>query len=297
VKIYANAPFLLCLATLGWAGNCIVGRLASGEISPMVVVFLRWSIVVPILLVLQRNKLVLALPLIKSNIKWVLCMGAFGLTSFNALFYVAANYTVAVNLGIMQGTMPAFILILASVFLKTKVTKVEILGLIVALTGVIIVISKGNLSSLLNLESSIGDLFVLLAVFLYAGYTVGLKQSPNLDSMTLFTFLAIAAWISSVPLLFLEVISGYSIWPNSSEWLLILYVALIPSFMSQIFFMRGIELIGPGKSGLYTNLVPVYAAIMGVIILGEPLMYYHLSSLFVVFLGIFIFMVVGKKFT
>ena len=96
----------------------------------MAVVFLRWSIVVPILLAIQKDKLASAYPVIRKNFKWVLAMGALGLTAFNALFYIAANYTVAVNLGIIQCTMPAIILALAVIFLNTKVSKIEIFGIL-----------------------------------------------------------------------------------------------------------------------------------------------------------------------
>lgn len=266
-----------------------------GEISPMVVVFLRWSIVVPILIMMQREKLILAYPLIKKNLKWVLSMGALGLTAFSALFYIAANYTVAVNLGIIQCTMPAFILILAVLFLNTKVSKIEVFGMLVALVGVLIVISKGSLITLLALSANLGDLFALMAVFLYASYTIGLKRSPKMENLTLFTFFAIAAWLASLPLLLLETSLGYTLWPTNFEWFLIVYIALVPSFLSQITFMRGVELIGPGRAGLYINLVPIFAAIMGVIILDEPFELYHLWSLVIVFIGIYIFTILNKK--
>ena len=244
---------------------------------------------------MQRYKLVLAYPIIRKNFKWVLAMGALGLTAFNALFYIAANYTVAVNLGIIQCTMPAFILALAVIFLHTKVSKVEIFGMSVALIGVLIVISEGSLTALTALSTNIGDLFALLAVFLYASYTIGLKRSPDLESLTFFTFFAIAAWLASLPLLVCELLMGYTLWPKNFEWLFIFYIAFIPSFLSQITFMKGVELIGPGKAGLYINLVPIYAAIMGVVILGEPFKLYHMSSLVVVFSGIYIFTVLNKK--
>lgn len=294
-KLWKNAPLLICFSTFGWAGNCIIARLSAGEISPMVVVFLRWSIVVPILLVMQKDKLTSAYPIIQKKLKWVLAMGGLGLTAFNALFYIAANYTVAVNLGIIQCTMPAIILALAVIFLNTRVSKIEIFGMVVALIGVLIVISEGSLKALIALSANIGDLLALLAVFLYACYTIGLKKSPNMESLTLFTFFAIAAWLASLPLLVFELVMGNTLWPENYEWLFILYIALIPSFLSQVTFMRGVELIGPGKAGLYINLVPIYAAIMGVIILGEPFRLYHLSSLIVVFSGIYIFTILNNK--
>ena len=116
-----------------------------------------------------------------------------------------------------------------------------------------------------------------------------------MENLTLFTFFAIAAWLASLPLLLLETSLRYTLWPNNFEWFLIVYIALVPSFLSQITFMRGVELIGPGRAGLYINLVPIFAAIMGVIILDEPFELYHLWSLVFVFIGIYIFTILNKK--
>jgi len=296
LRAYSNAPLLLCLATLGWGGNTIAGRLAAGDISPMVIVFLRWSLVVPLLLLIQRNKIKESLPVIRENLRWIFFMGASGLAAFNILFYQAAHYTTAINLGVIQGVMPAFILIFSLIFYKTKVIKIEIVGLFVSLFGVLVIVSKGNLMYLLTLSVNSGDILILLAVFGYAGYAVALKKRPNLDMMTLFTFFAISAWLTSIPFVLIEGWLGYIEWPHSFGWLIVFYIALAPSFMSQIFFIRAVDLIGPGKAGLYTNLVPIYAAVLGVLILGESFRLYHFISLLLVFLGIYVFSVLGDKY-
>ena len=110
-RIYANAPILLCLATLGWGSNAVASRLAVDEVSPMMLIFLRWGIVVIIIFTLHSKEMAKGWPVIRKRLKWVLLMGGFGLSMFNALFYTAAHSTTAVNLGIMQSTMPGMILL------------------------------------------------------------------------------------------------------------------------------------------------------------------------------------------
>lgn len=107
---YAQAPLLLCLTTLGWAGNAIAGKLSVNEISPMVVVWMRWSIVVLLLVSIRRQKMVQDFQILKSRQIWLWLMGGLGLTGFNALFYLAAQYTSAIHLGLIQSVMPALII-------------------------------------------------------------------------------------------------------------------------------------------------------------------------------------------
>ena len=108
--VATSAPVLLAIAAFGWGGNTVAGRLAVGEISPMVVVFMRWTIVFVILLLYCGN--LNRIPkMLRGNWAWALSMGALGICLFNALFYIAAKSTTAMNLGLIQCSMPMFILI------------------------------------------------------------------------------------------------------------------------------------------------------------------------------------------
>ena len=115
-----NAYLLLTLCMLGWAGNAIAGRLSSGEISPMVIVFLRWAIVSSLLFTLRAPTIVNSLPSLNGKIVWVFLMGGIGYTGFNSLFYIAAQSTTAINLGIIQGVMPAMILVGSVIIFREK---------------------------------------------------------------------------------------------------------------------------------------------------------------------------------
>ncbi len=281
---------------LGWAGNTVAGRVSTGEISPMVVVFLRWFIISIFLILFLNKKLILSFNLISGKLVWLCLMGSLGLTGFNALFYIAAQNTTAINLGIIQGIMPAIILVGSVVMFREAVNFTKVAGLIIAFFGVLVVVSQGDYERVILLSFNYGDLVMLCACFFYSGFTLGLKNKPVIDPIVLMTYFSLSALIFSIPLLIIEYSLGLNQVPaTSTAWLTILYIAFVPSFLAQIFFIRGVELVGASKAGLFINFLPIFAAILGVLLLGERLFVYHLISLFIVLLGVYLFMVIGDK--
>ena len=281
---------------LGWAGNTVAGRMSTGEISPMVVVFLRWFIISIFLILFLNKKLILSFKLISGKLVWLCLMGSLGLTGFNALFYIAAQNTTAINLGIIQGIMPAIILVGSVFIFKEVINVMKVAGLLIAFFGVLVVVSQGDYERVISLSFNYGDLVMLCACFFYSGFTLGLKNKPVIDPIVLMTYFSLSALLFSLPLLITEYYLGSTQLPTTpTAWLIILYIAFVPSFLAQIFFIRGVELVGASKAGLFINFLPIFAAILGVLLLGERLFVYHLISLFIVLLGVYLFMVIGDK--
>jgi drug/metabolite transporter (DMT)-like permease len=277
---------LLVLTTLIWAGHSLVGRLAVGEIGPMTLVCARWGVALVPILLAARPALRRDWPLLRARWRYVVAMGALGYTVFNALFYLAAHYTSALNLSILQGAVPALVLIGARVFLKIRVTPMQAVGAALTMVGVAAIAAQGDPAKLAGLAFNIGDVMMIIAVVLYAGYTVSLRERPAVSGLSMLAGMAAAAFVTSVPLMIWEVASGGFLWPTSRGLLTLLYAALGPAFAAQMFYMRGIELIGPGRAGVFVNLVPVFGAIMAVVLLGEPLAAYHVAALALVVGGI-----------
>ncbi len=284
-----SAPLFLILATLGWGGNTIASRLAVGEISPMMLIFIRWAMVVALVLALYGRQMVAAWPTLRPRLLWIILMGGFGMSVFNALFYVAAHTTTAVNLGIIQSTMPGLILFGSFLFFGTRINITQCIGLLIALFGVVVVVSKGNLVQLTGLALNIGDLLMLTACLFYSGYTLGLRNRPKVDSMVMMGYFAVTAWAFTIPMVAIEHVTYGVLMPGIKGWLVLLYIAIMPSFLSQVWFMKGVDLVGPGAAGLYANLVPIFSAIMAVMILNESFQIFHLVALTFVFTGIYLF--------
>ena len=287
-KLY-NPHLFLTLASLFWGFNAIASRLAIDEISPMSLVSGRWLGVMIILSIICRHQLSLGFQVFKSNYKWMIVMGLCGFTTFNSLYYISAHHTVAINLGIVQSTTPAFIMIISMFWLKTRINLKQVTGLLITFIGVSIVISNGNLASLLRLKLNNGDLLLIVACIFYAIYAVGLRKRPEINDVLLMTFFSYVAFIGSLPGLIIE-ITQYSFFFPTFKGLMILSVIIIfPSLLAQILFMKGVKIVGPAFSGLYTNLVPIFTSLLAIIVLDEVFHIYHLISLIIIFLGIYIF--------
>ena len=294
-RAYSSAPFLLFLATLGWGSNTIASRLAVGEVSPMLLIFFRWGFVVVILLSLYWRRMIDEWPIIRPRLKWLLIMGGCGLSLFNAFFYIAAHSTTAVNLGIIQSTMPGMILLGSFMFFGDRINGLQFSGLLLTLLGVGIIVTQGSFEQLMQLTFNHGDLLMIFACSFYAMYTVGLKSRPKISGMVMLAYFSVAAFLMTIPLMIFESFIYGTVMPGVKGFAIVFYIAIVPSFLSQIFFMRGVDLIGPGSAGLYANLVPIFSAIMAVLLLSEEFALFHLASMLLVFGGIGLFEYQGRR--
>ena len=213
-------------------------------------------------------------------------MGMLGLTSFNALFYLAGHSTTALNLGIIQGSIPVFVLAGAAALYRSPVRALQLLGIAVTMAGVAIVTTQGAWENLAAFAFNRGDVLMLIACVFYAGYSLALRHAPAVDSIVLFTAIATGALVASIPPAIAEAALGEAIWPTTTGWLIVAAVTVFPSFLAQIFYIRGVAIIGPGRAGAFLNLVPVFAAIMAVVFLNEVFALHHAVALALVLGGI-----------
>ncbi|NVK34887.1 MAG: DMT family transporter [Rhodobacteraceae bacterium] len=284
--VFGNPYLLLIMATLFWGGNTIAGRLAIGHVSPMVVVSLRWFIVASVLIVLTRAQLKREWPILRKALPIMAAMSLFGFVAFTSFFYIAAHHTTALNLGILQGSIPILVLIGSAFLFANKIRLLQALGVVATLVGVAIVASHGDFNALLNLRINPGDGVMMLACISYAIYTLALRNRPKIPALPFFTVLSALAAILSLPAFLYEMQMGDLQWPDAEGWLIVFYISLFPSCLAQIFFVRGVELIGPARAGVFINLVPVFAATLAVLILSEEFHLYHALSMALVLGGI-----------
>ncbi len=277
---------MLIVTTWCWGLNAIFGRLAVDQIAPMQLVMFRWLGVVLLMLLFTRDNLLRDWPVLRRHLPFLFLMGALGFTTFNALFYVASHYTTAINIGILQGSIPVFVLLGSLLLLRHRIGPIQAIGVGLTLGGVVIIASGGKPGELLDLEVNRGDALMLLACFFYAAYSVGLSRRPNVSALGLFTVMAIAAWLVSLPLIAVETWQQGWQAPTQTGWIIALLVTLLPSLLAQVFFINGVALIGPGRAGVFVNLVPVFASLMAVLFLRERFEVYHALALVLVLGGI-----------
>jgi drug/metabolite transporter (DMT)-like permease len=279
---------LLTLTAIFWAGNTVAARLAIGEIAPFTLTGLRWVLVIAVLWPIYGADIRAHWPQLKPRLPVIVALAALGFTGFNALYYVAAHDTSAINIGILQGSIPIFVLAGAFLAHGARASPIQLAGVLITALGVVVVATRGEPLAILDIEFNRGDLAMLTACVLYAFYTVGLRNRPNLPGTAFFTLLAVVAAVTSLPLVAYEVLAGTFIVPTFKGLLITAWIAVFPSFLAQICYLRGVDLIGPGRAGVYINLVPVFAAALAVVLIAEPFAPFHGVALALVIGGIWL---------
>lgn len=280
------AYLILTLTTLFWGGNAVSGKLAVGHVSPMLLNFSRWAIAVLLIAAISLPQIRKDWPAIRRNLPLLLLLGAIGYTGFNGFLYSALQYTSAINGAIEQGGIPVLIFVFNFVFFRVPVTRVQILGFLISFVGVALTASHGDLETLLTLSLNYGDALMLLAVLAYAVYTVALRWRPAIHWKSMMAATALGGALAGLPLVLWEAGSGRLIAPDGLGLALIAYTSILPSLVSQILYMRGVEEIGANRAGLFVNLVPVFGTLLSLLFLGERLQVFHVLALVLVLGGI-----------
>ncbi len=293
--MHNTAYVILLLTTLFWGGNTVAGKLAVDHVSPFALTTLRWALAFALVLPFAWKPLRRDWPRIRPALPLLVILGTVGFTLFNAALYTALTYTSAVNVSIEQAAVPMVIILLNFVVFRVRATWLQLVGFVLSLIGVVLTASHGDLSRLTALDLNAGDLLMMFAVVLYGGYTVALRFKPDIHWLSMITILSAAAFVSSLPFLAWEHGSDSLIVPDRRGWLVILYTAIFPSVLAQVFYIRGNELIGANRAGLFVNLVPIFGTLLSVLILGEAFRLYHALAIVLVFCGIWLAEYSGRK--
>lgn len=290
VGIYTGSAILVLItATFFWAANAVAGRLAIDTISPIVLTQMRWILAFVILLPIALPHLKKDWPVIKSRLPYLFIMGASGYTMFNIILYTALTYTSAINATIEQSAMPLFIFILMTLVFRAPPRSGQVIGYFITLLGVVVTVSGGSFQALINLDVNRGDAIMMIGAFVYAAYSVALRSKPNIHWLSFLTVLVGCAAITAIPFLIYEMQTEKFIFPyNAMGWGLAVFAGVFPSIVSQACFIRGVELIGANTAGLFLNLVPIFGALLAVLVLGEQFAIYQALGLFLVIGGIFL---------
>jgi len=283
-----RAYLFLIITSLSWGGNAVAGKLAVGHISPMVLTSVRWGMAFAILMTFALPQVRRDLHVIRANLPLLIGYGMCGFTFFNILLYSALEYTTAINVAIEQAGMPMVIFLANFILFRIKVTPAQIIGFGLTLAGVVLTASSGSLTRLIGLQLNQGDALMLVAVLCYGGYTVALRYKPVLHWQSMITVMAGAAFLTSLPFSVFELSRGTAILPDATGWLVAIFTAVFPSLVAQVMFIKGNEIIGSNRAGVFINLVPIFGTLLSVMILAEILHLYHVIALGLVLGGIWL---------
>ncbi len=284
--MHANPYALLTLTTLLWAGNAIAGKLAAGVISPVALTFARWLLACVAFYFFARPHLNSDWPAIRKSLPLLFGLGALGFSAFNFGLYGALHYTTAINVTIEQSAMPVLIIFANYLFFSVRITGLQAVGVLLTIIGVLVTATRGSPLAVLESGVNRGDVVMMLAVLLYGSYTVALRFRPDIHWTSLMFVLTCSAAVFALPFYAVEILRYGFRMPGPEAWAIIAYTVIFPSMMSQAFFIRGVAMLGANRAGLFINLVPIFGALLAVLILGESFRPYHMVGLALVLGGI-----------
>lgn len=285
-KAWNNPWLLLSLCILFWASNVIAARIAPGEVSPVLLGGLRWIVACGILTPLVWKPMVAERATLARHWLFFLLAAGAGYTLYSVLFFGAGNLTSGVNIAMLCAVVPVFTIVFAWIFLGMRAGPAVLIALALTVAGALMVATRGDFSVIRSLAFNAGDIMMICASLMHAGYTVSLRNRPAMPPLVFFAAMCVVAFVTSLPFMVWEIVAGKAIWPSWKGVALFLYVGIFPTLLSQLFYMRGVELIGPQRTGLFYNFVPVTGALMAVALLGEPFAWYHGAGFALVLAGI-----------
>ena len=279
------AYILLLLTMLFWSGNFIVGKAASMyEIPPFSLNFYRWFFACLILIPFTIKELIKKKNYIFKNIGFFIILGVTSITIFNSIVYYSLYYTQVISGVLMISTIPVWIIFISSLLNIEKTNIFQILGVGLSLTGVLFIISKADLDLVKNLKFNKGDLTMIVAMFSWAVYSALLKKKQyEISQITLLQVVIMCGLVFLIPIYFIEMNMGYVIKLGKPFYLTLTYVVIFPGLASFFFWIKGISLIGANRAGAFLHLMPIFGAIMAMVIFDEKFMLYHfLGAIFIV---------------
>lgn len=286
--LYDRPYILVQLTTLFWAGNAIAGKIAVGHISPFLLTSLRWFVALIILAPFAVKYCRSDWAVIKTRFVFLFFLGAVGFTLFNNLLYLALTSTSAVNVSIIQSSMPLFVFFLNAAFFSVNLTKYQAVGFPITIVGVLVIAFQGNLTELAEYVVNIGDVLALASVVAYGIFTAFLKSKPDIHWLSTMLVLVFSAFVTSIPFTLFESVSGNLTLPDLTGILVVIYTAVFAAVVAQTFWIRSIELIGSNGTSVFINLIPIFGTLLAVVFLGEQLYMFHVLGLLLIVSGIYI---------
>jgi drug/metabolite transporter (DMT)-like permease len=285
-KLYSNAYLLLSLTALFWAGNFVLGRGVHEHVPPIALAWTRWCLATLIILPFAIPHLKRDWPVIRASMPLLLFFGIVGVGAFNTLSYTGLNYTTALNGLVLQSSGPILIILASFFIFGDRISQRQAIGITLSLTGVLVMVARGNPDVLAGFELNRGDLLLIAALVLWGLYTAYLRKRPPIHwlSFTATTFFIGAA--INTPFFVWEHLSVRQLQLDTQTIAAIAYVSIFPSVLAYICFNRGVELIGANRAGVCLHLVPLFGAVLAITLLGEAPRIYHFLGIAFILAGV-----------
>ena len=280
----------MVLASLFWSGNFIVGKFATlFEIPPLSLNVFRWISVWLILMPFTYKEIYNNLHNIKKNWLIISFMGVITISTFNSVVYYALNYTQVINAVLVLAAIPAATIVFSSLMNIEKTNIFQLLGLFLSIIGIGSIISNGDIQKITSLNFNKGDLWMLVCVITWALYSTLLKKNKfQLSQFSLIQLMVSAGLLFLIPQLLYEKSIGLEVNFNKAFFIILFYVVIFPGIAAYYCWQKGVEIIGPNQASMFIQLMPLFSAIMAIIIFKEQFELYHFVGAAFVVSGIYL---------
>jgi drug/metabolite transporter (DMT)-like permease len=281
---------MLLLATLFWAGNFIIGKIAFLEnVPPFSLTFFRWLLVWLILIPFTYKELFKYKKVIFKNTPLLFFLGLTSVGLFNSFIYNALNFTQVINASLFNAVIPAAIILFCFLFKLDQTNKYQLMGLILTIFGILSIITKLDLNILLTLNFNKGDLLMIGAVITWGIYSAFLKKKKfEVSLLTFVHILCTFGLLALIPQFLYEFMQGQTVTVNSTFIYSILYLAIFPSIGSYYCWAGAVSIIGANRAGIFLSLIPLFSAIMAILFFHEKFQFYHFIGSILTLFGLFL---------
>ncbi|UCH47355.1 MAG: DMT family transporter [Betaproteobacteria bacterium] len=290
VARYAAALFpylLISLAVLSWAGNWVLGRGMRNEIGPVAMGFWRWTLALALILPFCWSELRTKWPVVRRHWWQLTLLGILGAVVFNTMVYVGLQYTETTNSALFNSIVPIYIVVLSWLFLGERISLRQGIGITLSVLGVLIIVTRGNPLSLLEASFNVGEIWIVVAMLLWAIYTILLRWRPReLSAIAFLGAMLLLSLPTLLPFYGWELYQRGTFQLSASTVGTLVYYATVPSAIAYLMWNRGVAQVGPTRAGHMSHLLPVFTVILAVVFLDERLYPFHYLGAACVFLGI-----------
>jgi drug/metabolite transporter (DMT)-like permease len=284
--LYGNAYLLLALASLCWSGNHLMGRAIAGHVPPLTITTLRWLLAAAVLFPFIRGQLARDWPVIRRYLGVLIYLAMIGGAVFGALQFVGLQLTTALNVSVMNSLGPVFIAAAGAAMFGDRLTRGQFVGIVVSLLGVLAIIAKLDPGVLTHFAFNVGDILVLINMVLWAVYSASLRWRPPIHPVSFMFMFCLISGVAMLPAFAWEYSTGFTLQPTALTFSAIAFVTIFSTIVAFACWTRGIELIGPNRAGVFLHLIPIFSALLTGVLLGEPLMGYHVVGFALILLGV-----------
>jgi len=282
-----SAAFLLLpLAALCWAGNHAIARLAGGHVPPASMAVVRWIVVALAVLPFALPHLRADWPKVAARPWLMLLFAVAGGGAFGTLQFVALHFTTALNMGVVGSVAPAFIVAASWLLFRERLAPLQLLGVLVSLSGVLAIVSRLDLGRLAQLSFNGGDLIIIANMALWAVYAACLRIRPGVHATTFMLAMAVLSAIGNLPFAAGEFAFGYRL---QATWLTattVLYATFITTILAYVAWNQAVDIVGASRASAFLHTIPLFSALLATTFLGEVIEAFHVLGFALILAGV-----------